>query len=361
MLASRASAHQWTLTEAIADFKSDGTYRVDFLFDVDSLLAGFPPGHMTPDVYDWYIANTTLEERKQRIEEARDSFGRTIRIRFDGEIVRPLIQFPELGEGPDSNPEQTQWPGKTVRLSGKIPAGARQFTFWASRSYGPVVLRLRQGESKEETQQVLNVAQQSAPYPLTVHAPTQSRLTVALQYLRLGYTHILPDGWDHILFVLGLFLLGRRIKPLLFQVTAFTVAHSVTLGLAMYGILSLPSRVVEPMIALSIAYVAAENLFTGDLKPWRTAVVFCFGLLHGLGFAGALRELGLPRNQFAVALATFNVGVECGQLSVIALAFLVVGWFRNRTWYRKRVTIPVSCLIALTGLVAMIQRIFWVS
>ena len=105
--------------------------------------------------------------------------------------------------------------------------------------------------------------------------------------------------------------------------TAFTVAHSITLGLSIYGVVALPPRVVEPLIALSIAYVAIENLITRELHAWRIGVVFLFGLLHGLGFAGVLRELGLPRGEFLTALLSFNVGVELGQLSVIAAAALV--------------------------------------
>ena len=115
-----------------------------------------------------------------------------------------------------------------------------------------------------------------------------TRMEIVRQYLWLGYTHILPKGLDHILFVLGIFLLSPRLKTMLLQVTAFTIAHSITLGLSMYGIVSLPSRIVEPLIALSIAYVAIENLVTRELKPWRIALVFMFGLLHGLGFAGVL-------------------------------------------------------------------------
>ena len=148
--------------------------------------------------------------------------------------------------------------------------------------------------------------------------------------LWLGYTHILPKGLDHILFVLGIFLLSPRLKPMLLQVTAFTIAHSITLGLSIYGILSLPSRIVEPLIALSIAYVAIENLVTRELKPWRLALVFMFGLLHGLGFAGVLRELGLPRDEFLTALLTFNLGVEGGQLTVIAAAMLAACAVREK-------------------------------
>ncbi len=122
-----------------------------------------------------------------------------------------------------------------------------------------------------------------------------SAAQAAILYLKLGYLHILPLGFDHILFVLSLFLLSPRLKPVLWQATAFTVAHSVTLGLAMYHIITPPARIVEPLIAISIVYVALENIFSPKLKPSRVAVVFLFGLVHGLGFAGALGRLGLPQ------------------------------------------------------------------
>jgi hypothetical protein len=157
--------------------------------------------------------------------------------------------------------------------------------------------------------------------------------------------------------VLGLFLLSTRLKPLLLQVTAFTIAHSITLGLSMYGILSLPSRIVEPLIALSIAYVAIENLVTRELKPWRVALVFMFGLLHGLGFAGVLRELGLPRDEFLTALLTFNLGVELGQLTIIGAAFVTLGAFMNRPWYHRLLVAPASCMIAATGLFWTLTRL----
>src|SRR5262249_58079568 len=117
-------------------------------------------------------------------------------------------------------------------------------------------------------------------------------LATSLRYVRLGFRHILPDGLDHILFVLGLFLLSPRLRPLLVQVSAFTVAHTATLALSTLGLVRLPPAVVEPLIALSIAYVAIENTVVRELRPWRIALVFGFGLLHGLGLAGALGALG---------------------------------------------------------------------
>lgn len=154
------------------------------------------------------------------------------------------------------------------------------------------------------------------------------------------------------------FFLSPKLKPLLWQVTAFTLAHSVTLTLATMNIVRIPSEIVEPIIAASIAFVAIENLFTTTIHPWRPAIVFCFGLIHGLGFASVLKDVGLPSNQLVAALISFNVGVEIGQLSVIALAFLLVGWWRNKKWYRSRIAIPASAAIACVGVWWTVQRIF---
>ncbi len=178
-------------------------------------------------------------------------------------------------------------------------------------------------------------------------------------YIKLGFAHILPQGLDHILFVLGLFLLSKRTKDLIKQITAFTVAHSLTLALSLFGVFQLPASIVEPLIALSIAFVAIENLFTTEMKPWRPYVVFGFGLVHGLGFAGILQDLELPRSDYLTALLGFNLGVEFGQLSVVAGAMLLVGWFRAHEKYRKYVTMPASVLIAVMAIFWTVQRIFF--
>lgn len=181
--------------------------------------------------------------------------------------------------------------------------------------------------------------------------------TAAL-YLRLGYEHILPRGLDHILFVLALFLASTRLKPLLIQVSVFTVAHTITLGLAAAGWVRAPGSIVEPLIALSIAFVAAENLLARDMTPWRPLVVFGFGLFHGLGFASVLLDLGLPDEQFLTALVGFNVGVELGQLTVILAAWFLLRRYFPRPWYRSRIVLPASALIALTGTWWAVQRTF---
>jgi len=182
----------------------------------------------------------------------------------------------------------------------------------------------------------------------------------AILYLELGYTHILPLGLDHILFVLSLYLLSPKLKPVLYQATAFTVAHSVTLGLSMYHVIKPPASIVEPVIALSIMYVALENIFSPKLKKSRIGVVFLFGLVHGMGFASALGQLGLPQKSYLTSILMFNLGVELGQITVILSAYLLFGkWFGDKPWYRKRIAIPLSVAIAVVACFWTVQRLFF--
>ncbi|MBS1617798.1 MAG: HupE/UreJ family protein [Bacteroidetes bacterium] len=181
---------------------------------------------------------------------------------------------------------------------------------------------------------------------------------VVWYYLVLGYKHILPDGFDHILFVAGLCLLSTNIRTLLWQATAFTVAHTLTLILSMKNIIVVPPAIVEPIIALSIAFIAIENIVITELKPWRVLVVFAFGLVHGMGFASALNELGLPRNAFYTSLISFNVGVELGQATIIlGTYFSLIYWFGHKPWYRRYIVYPLSGLIALVAIYWTIVRL----
>ena len=168
---------------------------------------------------------------------------------------------------------------------------------------------------------------------------------------------MVPDGLDHILFVVGLFLLSLKLSILLWQITAFTLAHSVTLIAGTLGMMSIPSSIVEPLIAASIVFIAVENIFFAKLNPWRTGIVFAFGLLHGLGFASVLAEFGLPEGQYIPALIGFNLGVEFGQLSVIAVAYVLLALpFGRSNYYRSRVSIPISCMIAIIGVWWVLER-----
>lgn len=177
-------------------------------------------------------------------------------------------------------------------------------------------------------------------------------------FLVIGFRHILPDGVDHMLFILGLFLLTREFAPLLLQMTLFTLAHSLTLGLTLYGMVSLPERIVEIAIALSIAFIAVENLFIERLSRWRPWVVFGFGLIHGLGFAHSFDLHRMDESHFLPALFSFNLGIELGQIAVVAIAFTVVSLWWKRDFYQKLIARPASALIAASGLYLALERGF---
>lgn len=250
-----------------------------------------------------------------------------------------------------------------IELTGKIPANTQNLVWYYPSSFGDNAVRVRQINTAQEKWhwsqwQWLRKDKPSRAFSLSALFGTVPILETIRSYITLGFEHILPKGTDHILFILGLFLFSAKLKPLLWQVTMFTLAHTLTLGLSMYQLLSLPSIIVEPLIALSIAYIGIENVFAHKLQIHRLFLVFGFGLLHGLGFAGVLAEFGMPDNGFALALISFNIGVELGQLSVILLAFLLLGLCcRHKNWYKKIITIPLSLLIASVGFYWALDRV----
>jgi len=350
-----ASAHVFEITDASVLLKMRGAYEIDVTVDADALALGVSPLTDSAQNVAALLAMTPAQF-EAALDRARDTVLRRIRIRFDDVKVQPWVTFPELDTPLADEASTPTVLGTVVRFSGRIPAGAAELTLGLSRSFGPVRLTVFEEETARGARYMLGAGEDSPQYRLGKVPPASRPGLVALDYLVLGFEHIVPLGADHILFVLGLFLLSPRLRPLLWQVTAFTLAHSLTLGLSMAGAVELPSRLVEPLIALSIAYVGVENLWTSELRPWRPVLVFAFGLLHGLGFAGALRELGLPEGEFAIGLIAFNVGVELGQLGVILLALAVFGWFRGRPWYRPWVVWPLSVAIAVVGLYWTVER-----
>ncbi len=357
---SAAIAHEVRPAIVTATFEQAKRFDIAISTNLEALLAGIGPEHSDTDHAPSAAQYNQL--RAMPPDELRNRFAAFsarwldgIRIDLDGVRVSALvtgIEVPEMG-----NPTQARI--STVRPSGDVPPGAKTFRWQYGAAFGSSVLRVKQAGTDEMVTSWLKDGAISEPVPLTGAAP-KSKLSLFLEYVKLGFVHIVPEGLDHILFVLGLFFLSTQVRPLLVQVTAFTIAHSITLALGLYGIVQISPSIVEPLIALSIVYVAAENIMTSKLNRWRPFVVFGFGLLHGLGFAGILQELNLPRDSYATGLIGFNVGVEFGQLAVIALAYLATTmWFGRETWYRSRIVIPASALIALTGLFWTVQRVFY--
>ncbi len=296
----------------------------------------------------------------KKFKNFEKQFLQTIKLTDNEKKIIPLkitqVIIPEAG--------YTKVPRiSVINLTGKVDLYADSLTWFYPMTYGDNAVRLRQVDKTNQKYhwsewQWLKNNQHSEALSLTEIVARKPFYKTVLNYIVLGFEHILPKGIDHILFILGLFLFSTAFKPLLWQVTMFTVAHTITLGLAMNGIINLPSIVVEPLIALSIAYIGIENIFARKLHSWRLVLVFTFGLLHGLGFASVLADFGLPDYAFGTALISFNIGVELGQLTIILTAFLLIGlWFRNKPWYKVRITNPLSFIISMVALYWFYERL----
>jgi len=186
-------------------------------------------------------------------------------------------------------------------------------------------------------------------------AAQEGGASAAWAFFKMGIEHILT-GYDHLVFLFGLVLLRARLRELLAVVTAFTVAHSITLAIAVLGIFSPSPKFVEPAIALSIAYVGIENFFVKDgSKRWR--ITFPFGLIHGFGFAGALQQIHVPSAQVPAALVSFNLGVEAGQLFAMSLVVPMVMLIRQKDWFEPRGVRVLSGAVALAGGLWFVIRI----
>lgn len=341
-------AHEIGTTRVSVVFHGGRTYEIEIVTDAATLVE-----KLEASAGRRFVPDASAPGLRSALARLDETFRQRVSVTFDTSDVRPDMAF-VVEPGVDALSPAVA----SIRMTGPIPAHARQFTWAYGWTFASYALTVRDEASTAPTTEWLEGDQHSAPFPFGLPEPPPDRPAIAWRYLALGFTHIVPHGLDHILFVLGIYLLSRRARAVLTQVTAFTVAHSITLALGMYGLVSVPSRIVEPLIAVSIAYVAIENLFLFELKSRRVALVFAFGLLHGLGFAGALRELGLPRAEFVTALVTFNAGVEMGQLAVIATAYLLVGCHcAHREWYRSRVVVPASALIACTAVYWTVERL----
>lgn len=262
--------------------------------------------------------------------------------------------IPEVGD-----PELRR--DSVLTLTADLPRGTDPVTFGVDPSLGTIIVRQVEGDGTYEA--ILSNGALSDPLPRAGVAQVSAG-DAFLRNMVVGFEHIIPAGLDHILFVLGLFFYSLAWRPLLWQVTAFTLAHTVTLALATLGVVTIPDGamwIVETVIAASIVYVAIENIFSGGKRTigWdRVAVVFGFGLLHGLGFASVFSEAGMAPATLVASLVAFNIGVEIGQLTVIAIAFLLVGaWFGAKSWYRPAFAVPGSLLIAAVGLYWVLNRI----
>jgi len=354
----RVAAHEMRPTIVDVVMGDSDALRLDLSANAEALLAGIGPEHDDTDDAPEAVRYDALRAQDPAALEAEmRAFARRlidgIDLRVGGEAV-PLtldsIEVPPVGD--TSRARRT-----TIRLTGEASAGeALEWRF--DPAFGASVVRLVRSGEDEPFDSVYVVEGDTATMETGAAATPRGAWRTLVDYIPIGFDHIVPKGLDHILFVIGLFLLTTRLGPLLWQVTTFTLAHSVTLALAALGLVTVSPAIVEPLIAASIVFIAVENIFTDRLHKWRLLTVFAFGLLHGLGFAGVLAEFGLPSDQFVAGLIGFNIGVEVGQLAVIAACFLLVGfWFADKPWYRKAIVIPASLVIALIAAYWFFERV----
>ena len=347
-------SHQFLPTEARLTLISQEEYVLGVELDVIELMQRSLLIDGIPEELIDKVRALTQEELEQALQLAKADILNSTVINIDGDeqklekfVLHPASYVKRL---------LAQHPGSTeYRITGiargRLPQNTENIRFQFPREWGTVNMTVVRSASTL-------VAPGTESMPIYLSTSTQtSTLDQVANYLYQGVLHIIPKGLDHILFVLALFLLSTRFKNLLWQVTVFTLAHTITLILAGYKLVNVPASVVEPLIALSIAWVALENIYHNKLKAWRIGIIFLFGLLHGLGFASVLLDLGLPNEWAFLSLVSFNIGVEIGQVIVVSAAFLAVGWFKQRTWYRQRVVLPASAIIAATGLFWSVERI----
>jgi len=354
---SQARAHE--VLPAIADMTQDGDQLV---FDVDMNLEGIVAGvnlSAFADTNEAPEAEAYDTLRAMEPDALAAAFtaiwpdvAQGISIRAGGADIAPeliSVSVDEIGNAELPRPSK-------IQFVAALPANAQSVEFSWAEEFGAVVIRQMGVEAPYDG---YLAAGESTPAIQLGGGDQLSAFGAFVYYIPVGFEHIIPLGLDHILFVLGLFFLSAQLRPLLIQVSAFTLAHTVTLALAALGYVSAPGSIVEPLIAASIVFVALENVLSKGVSKWRPVVVFVFGLLHGLGFASVLGEYGIPEGNFIAALLGFNLGVEFGQLAVILAAFLLVGyWFGKREWYRRVIAVPASIAIAAVGAFWFVERVF---
>ena len=345
---------------------ADGRVLIEVRTSIEALLTGIDGRYRnTQDAPNAGLYDTFRKQSAVNLARSFESFHPVllegVELTVDQQVVLLEIDSIEIPE-----PGYIKVPRTSIiRLKGQISGSRHSLQWYYPARFGDHAVRLKQIDEARDfwhwsDYQWIREDRVSEPFAIDGLVVNLSWYRVLYTYVEAGFLHILPWGADHVLFVIGLLLMSRYLAPLLWQVTMFTLAHSLTLSLATMGLFTLPAILVEPLIALSIAFIAIENLFHQQVKRSRLGIIFAFGLLHGLGFAAMLAEFGLPENGFFLALFGFNLGVEAGQISVLLIMWLsVVIWLRHWAGYRRFVIIPASILIALTGLLWFWQRLDW--
>jgi hypothetical protein len=305
------------------------------------------------------VMKSTPEEFARIRGETENTLRKLLKFTFAGNDIAWRVEFPDFEKNPFELPPEA---GDIALLSTRLVVGPATTAGelrvdWAGEQDTELIILIDEGDDPK----IISTLPGGS---LTLLKQDKSGEAVSVPHSMFGswavsgFHHVLPLGLDHMLFILGLFLLVPKWKPLLGQSLLFTLAHSATLALAVLGWVTVPGKLVEVLIAVSIAWIGIENLFTRRIGRQRLILVFTFGLIHGLGFASVLTEklATIPQDKLLVPLLGFNVGVEVAQITVLCAAFLIL-------WPLKKWTLQFqtagSVLVALAGLSWMVERLFF--
>jgi len=347
---------------------SDGHYRIELRASIEAMMTGINSQYKNTKNSPFAADYDTLrvlkaEQLQEKFTPFKKQLVQNIQFIFDGK--RQPLNITHVNISP---PGYTKVPRiSLIVFEGTINKQVKNIRWYYPAKFSDNAVRVRQIDEANQkwhwsAWQWLRNDQLSQPFSLEKVFTEPALVDVVIDYISAGLHHIIPKGLDHILFIFGIFLFSTKLKTLTWQATMFTLAHSITLSLSMFNVISLPGSIVEPLIALSIAYIGFENIFAHKLKTSRLALVFAFGLLHGLGFASVLADFGMPESAYATALISFNIGVEIGQLIILTGAyFTITVWFKNPQQFHKFVTVPGSIIIGLTGLYWTWDRFSWAA
>ena len=349
-------AHALSAAFTTLTISSDQT---ELIYSIDALSVIEGVGGDKND--DSTLSDSEIAANKVRLQEwVEDSLV----LEVDGKEQTPKLTSMKLEQKNDKQMVTLhfEYPGyeigKTVKLlDGIFYSGRNASTyndFLAVNYQGQVSEAVLNGKNREWAMLLSEVQQQQQQDSQTAPVVQKQSHSSWVSFLKLGMNHILT-GYDHLLFLFALLIRKQKLKQYITTITAFTIAHSITLTLSVLGIVDLPSRFVESMIALSICYVAIENIFRKEIK-FRWAITFFFGLIHGLGFASILKEMNLPKSDLVIALLNFNVGIEIIQIIIVLLLVSVLFKLQNLTKYRLYINAG-SAVIFLLGTIWFIQRI----
>ena len=359
-------AHTDDINQATLSLTNGDHYQLTVTVDLIHLLKQYLNISGDDEKVMIWLNQQSLSEQKSLLEQLKQLLSQQSKIYFDNKATNIAVfkglelQYLKriLSQQLSATEYKTQ-----LQATGSIPENVSAVNIRFSPLLGNVILKVVRPEQEIISAAALSNSYQTRTVNQQLAANSQlstTALAIAGDYIYQGFVHILPKGLDHILFVLALFLFAKRRSTLLWQISAFTLAHTLTLALGIYGIISLPGDIVEPLIALSIVYVGLENIYrakNNKTSHTRMPIIFAFGLLHGLGFASVLADVGLPPSQYALSLISFNIGVELGQLTVIALAFISLLPFRAKGWYQTKLVLALNIAIAIVASYWVIERI----